>query len=296
MFPKNRCKWEGLRPHLHLFFGFTTRYNSPKSDCGENRLKITTWNVNGLRAALGKGVSDWWNSDEGRPDVLCLQEIRVRPDQLTAAQRADLERHHFEWNPAERPGYSGVATFSQIEPLSSQKGMGDERFDNEGRLIKTQFPQFTLFNVYFPNGSRDHSRVGYKLDFYAHLLEICDQMHAAGENIVICGDFNTCHQEIDLRNHKTNHKSTGFLPEERAWVDKYLQHGFVDAFRVLYPEKEQYTWWTYIGNARSRNVGWRLDYFLISESLMPNVEDVVIHDDVMGSDHCPVTLSLDFAR
>ncbi len=157
-------------------------------------------------------------------------------------------------------------------------------------MVQTHFEDFTLFNIYFPNGGRDHSRVPFKLDFYAALLDLCDQMHASGEQVVICGDINTAHQEIDLKNHKTNHNTTGFLPEERAWISKYLEHGFVDAFRVIYPEKEQYTWWTYIGNARARNVGWRLDYFLVSEGLMDQVRDVVIHDDVMGSDHCPVTL------
>lgn len=253
-------------------------------------MQITSWNVNGLRAALRKDAGQWWNSFQ--PDVLCLQEIRVRPAQLTASQHQAVERAHNEWYPAERGGYSGVGTYSKQAPLESRRGMGVARFDSEGRLIQSKFPGFTLFNVYFPNGSRDHSRVGYKLNFYAHLLEICAALHAAGEHIVIGGDFNTCHQEIDLRNHKQNQNNTGFLPEERAWIDKYLEHGFVDAFRALYPEREQYTWWTYRGNARARNVGWRLDYFLVSEALMPTVKDVIIHDQVMGSDHCPVTLVL----
>ncbi|MBL7164706.1 MAG: exodeoxyribonuclease III [Anaerolineales bacterium] len=251
-------------------------------------MRITTWNVNGLRAALRKGAADWWDAE--RPNVLCLQEIRSCPDQLTADQLTQLERVHAEWNPAQRAGYSGVATFSIPEPLASEKGLGDERFDIEGRVIQTRSQDFTLFNIYFPNGGRDHSRVGYKLDFYAYLLALCDQMHKAGEQIIICGDFNTAHQEIDLRNHKQNQNTTGFLPEERAWIDKYLDHGFVDAYRQLYPDREQYTWWTYRSNARQRNVGWRLDYFLVSESLMARVEDVIVHDDVLGSDHCPVTL------
>ncbi len=251
-------------------------------------MHITTWNVNGLRAALRKGAADWWEA--AQPDVLCLQEIRARPDQLTADQRTRLEDSHFEWNPGQRAGYSGVATFSRPEPLASVKGMGEERFDNEGRLIQTRYQDFTLFNIYFPNGSRDHSRVGFKLEFYAYLLDLCDRMHEAGEQIILCGDFNTCHQEIDLKNHRQNSNSTGFLPEERAWIDKYLEHGFVDAYRALYPDRVQYTWWSNWGNARQNNTGWRLDYFLISESLMPRVEDVVIHDEVVGSDHCPVTL------
>lgn len=253
-------------------------------------MRIITWNVNGLRAALRKGAADWWQAEQ--PDILCLQEVRSRPDQLTAEQRAKLEQNHFVWNPAQRAGYSGVATFSQIKPLGFEKGLGVEKFDLEGRVIQMQFPAFRLFNIYFPNGSRDHSRVGYKLEFYAALLELCDELHAKGEQVILCGDFNTCHQEIDLRNHRQNRNTTGFLPEERAWVSKYLQHGFLDAFRVLYPAREQYTWWTYRSNARARNVGWRLDYFLVSEALMPQVRDVIIHDEVEGSDHCPVSLEI----
>lgn len=251
-------------------------------------MRITTWNVNGLRAALQKGAGEWWEAY--RPDVLCLQEVRSRPDQLTDGQSRKLAWVHAEWNPARQPGYSGVATFSRIEPLASEKGLGEEHFDHEGRLIQTRFDDFVLFNLYFPHGSRDHSRVGFKLKFYARLLDLCDRMHESGEKIVLGGDFNTAHQEIDLKNHKQNETSTGFLPEERAWIDKYLEHGFVDAYRLLYPDREQYTWWAYYANARERNVGWRLDYFLVSESLMAHVEDVIIHQDVLGSDHCPVTL------
>ena len=159
-------------------------------------------------------------------------------------------------------------------------------------MIVHRYGDIHLYNIYFPNGGRTLERVPYKLDFYANLLEQCDQLHAQGEQIIICGDFNTSHREIDLANPKTNVKNTGFLPEERAWIDRYLEHGFVDAFRVLYPEKAEYTWWTFITNARARNVGWRLDYFLVSPTLMPRVQDVINHNEVMGSDHCPVTLVL----
>ncbi len=170
--------------------------------------------------------------------------------------------------------------------------MQSPEFDNEGRIIQTRFSDFRLFNIYFPNGGEENARVPYKLDFYARLLELCDSLHTAGEKIIITGDFNTAHQEIDLKNPKANEKSTGFLPEERVWVTRYLEHSFVDAYRYLYPERVQYTWWTYRFNARAKNVGWRLDYFLVSESLIPMVEDVIVHDEVMGSDHCPVTLVL----
>ena len=253
-------------------------------------MKITTWNVNGLRAALIKGAGDWIRSYS--PEVFCLQEIKARPDQLTAKQMGSFDGFHDFWNPAQRPGYSGVVTFTAQEPLETELGLGEERFDVEGRVVRSRFEDFLLYNIYFPNGQRGHERLTYKLDFYAHLLDICDLLHASGEQIILTGDFNTAHNEIDLRNPKENVKTSGFMPEERAWIDKYLEHGFVDAFRVLYPEREEYTWWTYRVNARQRNIGWRLDYFLVSESLMPRVEDVVIHGEVMGSDHCPVTLEI----
>lgn len=251
-------------------------------------MKITTWNVNGVRAALNKGVAGWWKAE--KPDVLCLQEIKAVPDQLTKDQMAEFEGYRAIWNPALRKGYSGVATFSKDEPLETTKGLGNEEYDVEGRVIQTLFDDFVLFNIYFPNGQRDLERLTYKLDFYAYLLDLCDEMHAAGKHIVITGDFNTAHNEIDLKNPKENQKTSGFMPVERAWIDKYLEHGFVDAYRELYPDKVEYTWWTYRFRARDRGIGWRLDYYLVSEALMPRVKDVIVHEDVTGSDHCPVSM------
>ncbi len=265
----------------------------PASNSDYNSLmKITTWNINGLRAGLKKNVWDWV-ATQGI-DVLCLQEIKARPDQLTSAQNETMSTHHWAWNPAERPGYSGVATglAPHIKDTPTTNGFGIEEFDREGRVIQSDHGDFKLFNIYFPNGGSDHKRVPYKLDFYARLLEICDALHASGKSVVLTGDFNTAHKEIDLANPKSNVKSTGFLPEERVWIDKYLSNGFVDAWRKLYPNRVQYTWWHVISRARERNVGWRLDYFLVSKAMMPRVKDVIIHDDVMGSDHCPVTLEL----
>ena len=252
-------------------------------------MKIITWNVNGLRAALKKGVLEW--IVEESPDAMCLQETRVLPEQLTEEQR-DVPGYDITWNPAEKKGYSGVATWIKENALEVSLGLGEERFDAEGRVIRTRFPDFYLYNIYFPNGQRGHDRVGFKLEFYENLLEQCNALHAAGESIIITGDFNTAHNEIDLKNHKSNHKTSGFLPEERAMIDKYLANGFVDPFRELYPDKEQYSWWSYRAAARSRNVGWRIDYFLISEKLLPRVQDVIIHDDALGSDHCPVELQI----
>jgi exodeoxyribonuclease III len=254
-------------------------------------VKITTWNVNGLRAALAKG--GWQALMAESPDIICLQEIKARPEQLSDEQQTGFGDYQAWWNPAERPGYSGVVTFARQEPSETQYGMCQPEFDSEGRLVISLYPDFSLFNVYFPNGQRDHGRLTYKLDFYHHLLELCDQLHAAGERLIICGDFNTAHREIDLRNPKQNEKTSGFLPEERAWIDKYLAHGFVDAYRILYPERVEYTWWTYRMGARQRNIGWRLDYFLVSQALMPYIQDVIIHAQVEGSDHCPVSLLIE---
>lgn len=254
-------------------------------------MQIITWNVNGLRAALSKNALD-----EIKPigaDIICLQEIKTRPEQLNEQQIQSISPYAVIWNPAERPGYSGVASLYIKKPGNQELGFRNPQFDGEGRVIQMQYPDFRLFNIYFPNGQRDQGRLKYKLDFYENLLAYLDQLHKQGENIILCGDFNTAHKEIDLKNPKENETTSGFLPEERAMLDVYLQHGFVDVYRNLYPERVQYTWWTYRFNARIRNIGWRLDYFIVSEALVSRVKDVVVYDEVMGSDHCPVLLELD---
>lgn len=257
-------------------------------------MRLISWNVNGIRAATRKGFLDWMASES--PDVLCIQETRAQPDQLVQKLRQPPGYHAY-WNSAQRKGYSGVATFSKTEPLHVQAGFGIEEFDFEGRVLMTGYPGFKLFNVYFPNGKRSQERLDYKLRFYAAFLEYCDALHARGERLVVCGDVNTAHKEIDLARPRQNEKVSGFLPEEREWIDRYLAHGFVDAFRVFHPDEAgQYTWWHYITNARARNVGWRIDYHLVSESLMPAVTEASILSDVMGSDHCPISLEMDEAR
>lgn len=252
-------------------------------------MKIISWNINGLRAGLRKQALNWvW---EKRPDILCLQEIKVRPEQLTDEQRT-FPGYQAIWNPADRPGYSGVATLVRAPALEQSLGMGSQEFDVEGRLISTLHRGFRLFNVYFPNSQRGQGRLDYKLDFYAHLLRICDELHASGEHLIITGDFNTAHTPLDLKNPGQNRNTSGFLPVEREWVQNFLDHGFVDAYRRLYPDGIQFTWWTYRFSARERGIGWRLDYFLVSEALVSQVRDVVIHEAVLGSDHCPVELIL----
>jgi exodeoxyribonuclease-3 len=253
-------------------------------------MKIATWNVNGIRSAYRKGLLDFFR--DYSPDVVCLQEIKARTGQFPA-EITEVPGYRYHVNSAERPGYSGVALFSKPEIQSVRLGMDNPLFDREGRVIGFRLAGIRFFNVYFPNGQRGRERVEYKLAFYAHLLEECDRLHAQGESIVICGDFNTAHQEIDLANPKENQNTSGFLLEERAWIDQYLSHGFSDAYRELYPGRVQYTWWTYRFGARKRNIGWRLDYFLVSRGLMANVKDVIVHDEVEGSDHCPVVLELE---
>ena len=255
-------------------------------------MRITTWNVNGLRAAIGKGLFESISTINA--DILCLQEIKARPDQLDSGVTESINRifPHVIWNPAVRPGYSGTSTWARVKPNEIELGLGVTEFDIEGRVITSRYPDYKLFNIYFPNGQRDLGRVPYKLDFYARLLDMCDLIHSQGQKVILCGDFNTAHCEIDLAHPRENAKATGFLPEERVWIDYYLAHGFVDVFRNLYPERVDYTWWTFLANARKNNVGWRLDYFLISEALFDKVEDVITHSSIMGSDHCPVTLVL----
>ena len=252
-------------------------------------MRITTWNVNGIRAVVNKDGFAWL--DEVKPDILGLQEIKAKPEQVPQLLIEHPEYQSF-WHSAERPGYSGTAALFKKEPISIHTGLDMEEYDDEGRTLRLEYPDFFLYIIYFPNGGQENKRVPFKLGFYARLLELCDEHHARGERVILTGDFNTAHNEIDLANPKSNQKNTGFLPEERAWIDKYLEHNFVDAYRSLYPDTVGYTWWDYRTGARPRNIGWRLDYFLVSSELMPRVKAVEIHDDVMGSDHCPVSLIL----
>lgn len=256
-------------------------------------MKISTWNVNGYRSIIKKGFAQWLN--ENNADVVCLQEIKTRPEQVDEANR-EHDGYQALWNPAEKPGYSGVAAFTRQLPVEIGVGLGNDEFDVEGRVVWLQFENIRLFNVYFPSGQRGMGRVEYKLQFYAFLLDTCTQLMSNGMDIIICGDFNTAHTEIDLANPKSNQNTSGFLQVERDMVSEYLAHGFVDIYRWIYPDKIEYTWWTYITHARQRNIGWRLDYFLISRNLIERVQDVEIQQNVLGSDHCPVNLYIDIAH
>ena len=252
---------------------------------------LISWNVNGVRAAHKKGFLDWLSTTA--PDILCLQETKAEENQLPAVL-AQPDGYRAYWNSAKRKkGYSGTALLTRDEPVSVQFGLGLEEFDQEGRTIIAEYPAFTLLNCYFPNGSRDHSRVPFKLAFYDAFLEKCEQLRNQGRPVVFCGDVNTAHKPIDLARPKSNKKTTGFLPEERAWMDEVVEAGYIDTFRRLYPDLAgQYSWWSMVSKARDRNVGWRLDYFFMSPDLLPNLADAFILADVTGSDHCPVGLRL----
>jgi exodeoxyribonuclease-3 len=254
-------------------------------------MKLITWNVNGLRANLNKGAWSWVLDQ--KPDAVCLQEIKAKQAQLTEEQLDNFAEFEGVWNSAEKPGYSGVATFHRKPGVDTVIGLGMDKFDLEGRVIQTRFEDFSLFNVYFPSGTSGAHRVAFKLEFYEALLEHLDKLMKLGENIVLTGDFNTAYAEIDLARPKQNQKTSGFLPEEREMLGRYYEHGLVDSFRKLYPEKQQFSWWSArFATARENNIGWRLDYFLVSEGFFPRVKDVTIFDQVTDSDHCPVMLEL----
>ena len=255
-------------------------------------IRLFSWNVNGLRACSRKGFLQWFA--EARPDILGLQEVRALPEQLDDDVRQP-DGYQVHLHPAERKGYSGVGLYTRVQPASVVLGgLHENRFDSEGRLIIADYGDFLLYNGYFPNGGNDLGRVPYKLEFSEAVLQHAEAQRRAGRSVVICGDVNTAHEEIDLANPRSNTKNTGFLPEERAWLSRFVDHGYVDIFRHLHlGEGGLYTWWSNRKGVRERNVGWRIDYFFISEDLMPRVVDAKIHPHVMGSDHCPIELELD---
>lgn len=254
-------------------------------------MKIITWNVNGLRAVWKKNFLEFVAAES--PDLLCIQESKLQADQLTDEMKCLLGYRDSWFHHAEKKGYSGVGTWAKTLPLSTSSGIGIDRFDSEGRVLVHTYPDFTLLNIYFPNGQMSDDRLAYKLDFYEALQQYCNNLRATGHSIIVCGDVNTAHQPMDLKNDKANEKTSGFLPIEREWIDRFIADGYTDVFRYLYPDKVQYSWWSYRFSARERNTGWRIDYFFVSDDLLPRIKDCRILDDVQGSDHCPVLLELE---
>jgi exodeoxyribonuclease-3 len=252
--------------------------------------RILSWNVNGLRAVLKKGFSEWLIHEN--PDILCIQETKLQEDQLPE-EILSLAGYSSFFSFAEKKGYSGVALFSKHQPKSIRYGFGIERFDTEGRILIAEFDPFTLFNIYYPNGKASAERLRYKMEFYNSFLNIALDYSSRGNQLVICGDVNTAHRPIDLARPRENETVSGFLPEERAWIDTLISKGYLDTLRCFSDEGGRYTWWDYKTRARERNIGWRIDYFFISESLRPNLCSAMILADVPGSDHCPVGIELD---
>jgi len=255
------------------------------------KIRLLSWNVNGIRAIHRKGFLDWLAEDS--PDILCLQETKAMKEQL-AEELINADGYQSYFSSAEKKGYSGTATYTKIKPVKIENGIGIKKFDSEGRFLVTEFENFILFNVYFPNGKASPERLKYKMDFYSAFLKHLKKLSKQGKKIVVCGDVNTAHREIDLARAKENQKTSGFLPEERAWIDKLIKAGFIDTFRVFNDEPGNYSWWNMVTRARERNVGWRIDYFFISDNLSSNLKSAFILPGVMGSDHCPVGIELKF--
>lgn len=253
--------------------------------------KLLSWNVNGIRAIHRKGAFDEVLGLGA--DVICMQETKAQPEQLVD-EILNPEGYHAYFSSAVRKGYSGVAIYSKEEPNEVEYGMGIDRFDDEGRTIVGHFDDFVVLNHYYPNGKRDKERLQYKMDFYEACLDFTDKYVNAGKNVLICGDVNTAHKPIDLARPESNEKISGFLPEERAWIDQFLSRGYEDTFRMFYPDKtEMYSWWSMQTRARERNVGWRIDYFFVNEAFKANVKDAFIMMDFMGSDHCPIGVDIE---
>ncbi|KOA20254.1 exodeoxyribonuclease [Clostridium homopropionicum DSM 5847] len=252
-------------------------------------MKVYSWNVNGLRAIEKKGFIQWIYDE--KPDILCIQESKIQLDQIDEKFKS-IKGYKAYFSCAEKKGYSGVATFTKEEPIAIQYGIGIEKFDKEGRILICEYKDFILFNIYFPNGQKDEERLKYKLDFYEALFNYCDGLKNEGKKLLICGDYNTAHKEIDLKNPKANSKTSGFLPIEREWMDNIINRGYFDTFRYFHPDEIKYSWWTYRFNARENNAGWRIDYHFVSENMIGDVIDSEILNEVTGSDHCPVVLIL----
>ncbi len=249
-------------------------------------MKLISWNVNGFRACMEKGFGDFFEIQNA--DFVCLQETKLQPDQADFAPKG----YYCYWNSAEKKGYSGTAIFAKQQPLSVTFGLGIDEHDHEGRVITLEYPEFYLVCVYTPNSRRELARLHYRMEWEDALREYLCRLDAQ-KGVIYCGDLNVAHEEIDLKNPKTNRRSAGFSDEEREKFTALLDCGFADTFRTLYPDKVQYSWWSYMFKAREKNVGWRIDYFVVSSRLMDKVRDSYLLNDVMGSDHCPAGLEID---
>ena len=259
----------------------------------KKKYTLISWNVNGLRAAVKK---DFFKScQQLNADIIGLQETKLQDPQLTDEMK-NMEGYESHWSHAStKKGYSGVATYTRLKPSSVKHGIGEPKFDNEGRILELDFDDFVFFNVYFPNGQMSEERLQYKLDFYEAFFSYTDEYKRKGRSLIITGDYNTAHNEIDLKNPKENEKTSGFLRIERDWLDRITENDYIDAFRYIYPDTVKYSWWTYRFKARDRNVGWRIDYFFVTKDIFDKgwIKDAFIDNDIFGSDHCPIGLVIE---
>ena len=259
----------------------------------KKKITLISWNVNGLRAVIKK---DFFSSlQQLDADIIALQEIKLQKPQLTDEMKR-IEGYESYWSYATvKKGYSGVATFSRLKPNSIKYGIGDPAFDQEGRILELDFDDFIFFNIYFPNGQMSEERLQYKLDFYEAFFNYTDEYKKQGRSLIITGDYNTAHNEIDLKNPKANENTSGFLRIERDWLDRIIANGYVDTFRHFNPDSVKYSWWTYRFKARDRNIGWRIDYFFVTRDIIDNgwIKETIINNDIYGSDHCPIGLVIE---
>lgn len=254
-------------------------------------MKIISYNVNGIRSALSKGLLDWLQTVQ--PDVVCFQEVKAEQSNIPAGLFEDLG-YEVHWHSAVKKGYSGVAICTRIKPENVQIGMGLPKYDDEGRVLRVDFGSFSLLNVYMPSGTSGDERQQFKYEWLDDFYNYIDDLKKTKNKLVICGDYNICHQPIDIHNPKSNANSSGFLPEERAWMSKFINNGFIDTFRHFHPEPNNYTWWSYRLNARERNLGWRIDYHMVTKELEQNLKNAHIFPEAKHSDHCPIGLELAF--
>jgi exodeoxyribonuclease III len=252
--------------------------------------KILSWNVNGIRAVHKKGLLLPIFKED--PDILCIQETKAGEEQLPKELR-DIENYYVYFSSAQKKGYSGVCIYTKERPWKVETGFGIKEYDSEGRILIAYYKNFVLFNIYFPNGKASIERLNYKMNFYNAFLDFAETLKKTGSNIIVCGDVNTAHTEIDLARPKENENTSGFLPEERAWIDKLISHGYADTFRIFTKEGGHYSWWDYKTGARDRDIGWRIDYFFVNDNFRNRVKSAFILKDVMGSDHCPVGIEIE---
>ena len=252
-------------------------------------MRVVTYNVNGLRAAMGKGMLDWLSLVN--PDVLCLQEIKANPEQVDLSGFEALGYRHF-WYPAQKKGYSGVAIFTKLQPIHVAYGCGIKAYDDEGRVLRIDFADMSIMSVYHPSGSSGDLRQEFKMKWLDDFSNYINQLKKTIPNLLLCGDFNICHKPIDIHNPKSNANTSGFLPEERAWMEQFINSGFVDTFRHFNKDPHHYTWWSFRAGSRAKNLGWRIDYNIVTQAMESRLKSASILPDAMHSDHCPVLLEL----